>query len=209
MTHTVGYAWSHGHSKHNDNNLHIVSKYISALLLLTLFSISCIYNSTSSHAQIVSLELDTSKSVLHLNGQLLGLREKNTLLAMLEDGAYLRLAWDFSIKRQRNYWFDANVADITFIRSVEPDLISQTWYLKDETSGISWHTYSITEAIKFLTLANHLPLLDKNLLSSESKEYYILQIELHLLEIEVGQGWFSRWWNEQKAAAATLEFTLP
>ncbi|MDX8393343.1 MAG: DUF4390 domain-containing protein [Mariprofundales bacterium] len=163
----------------------------------------------SLHAQIVSLELDTSKSVLHLHGQLLGHGEKNMLIAMLEDGAFLRVAWEFSIKRQRDYWFDAHVADIKFIRSVEPDLISQTWYLKDETSGISWRTYSITEAIKFLTLADHLPLLDKNLLSSESKEYYILQIELRLLEIEVEQGWFSRWWNEQKAAAATLEFTLP
>jgi len=161
--------------------------------------------STSAQAEPESgFAIDTSRQVVYCAAQWNGNRE--ALVEALEAGAEVTLNWRIRVARVRDYWLNENVAEITFSRRVQPDLLARNWLLEDSASGISRHVFTLAEAIDFLTSIKAFPVLDKTLLSSG--EVYELTIAIEKQEGAMAEAWWARFWKKS-ALQMQQEFSLP
>lgn len=123
----------------------------------------------------------------------------------LNEGTDISIEWKIGVALKRKYWFDSTVASVLVDRHVVPDLVSRSWKLEDLTSGISRHTYSLDEAIKFLTGLTDFPVMDRTLLSAGRA--YIIEVTASEWEgNKQGNLWTS--WFGAKNGTATTEFLM-
>jgi len=124
----------------------------------------------------------------------------------MQDGIAVATEWRVKVGKKRDYWLDKNIGDITVIHRVEPDLLTRSWLLIDVSSGISLRVYNIENALDFLTRLDHLPVLDRSLLSTAIVYRAAVNIGIHIGDIN--EAWWSGLWSSS-AASMQQEFTLP
>nr|WP_241697832.1 DUF4390 domain-containing protein [Mariprofundus sp. NF] len=124
----------------------------------------------------------------------------------LKDGIPVATVWNVQVDRLREYWLNKGIAGIVVVRRVVPDLLSRSWLLEDQASGISRRVYTASEVSHFLSNLDHFPVLDRTLLTANTVYLMRASVELHTGEMN------DAWWNElMKPAYATMqqEFSLP
>jgi len=124
----------------------------------------------------------------------------------LSEGSAVSFIWEISVTEINDYWVDSNVGTVTIVRQAVPDLISRNWTLIDVSSGISHRTFSLDEAVKFLTRLDRFPALDRSLLSSGVA--YSFSIDLRIQEGEFSDAWWSGLFKFSKRIAQE-DITLP
>nr|WP_232710323.1 DUF4390 domain-containing protein [Mariprofundus aestuarium] len=124
----------------------------------------------------------------------------------LNDGISVATVWDVQVDRARDYWLNKSIAEVTVTHRVVPDLLSRSWLLEDQASGISLRVYSVSEAVRFLSSLEYFPVLDRSLLVSAAP--YVMHASVVLYIGEVNETW---WGNLLKSEQASMqqEFTLP
>jgi len=106
----------------------------------------------------------------------------------------------------RDYWLNENIAEITVIRRVEPDLLTRSWLLVDVSSGISLRVHNINLAMDFLTSLRQYPLLDRSLLLTEMPYSASVSARVHMGDMD--ESWWSGLWTSTDASMQK-DFTLP
>lgn len=124
----------------------------------------------------------------------------------LNEGTTVSFIWNISVEEVNDYWIDDNVGTVTVVHQVVPDLISRSWTLIDISSGISHQTYSIDEAMLFLTRLDRFPALDRSLLTSGIP--YSFSVNLRITEGELSDSWWSKMFKFSKRMAQE-DITLP
>jgi len=124
----------------------------------------------------------------------------------LSEGTPVSFIWKISVKAPVDWWLDDDVGTVTIVRQAVPDLISRSWKLVDINSGISHQTYSLEEAINFLTRLNRFPALDRSLLTAGVT--YSFSVELRVQEGELSDSWWSGLFKFNKQLAQE-DITLP
>ena len=124
----------------------------------------------------------------------------------LNDGIPVATVWHVRVDRPRDYWLNKSIASIVVVRRVVPDLLSRSWLLEDQTSGISRRVYTAAEVSSFLSNLDHFPVLDRTLLTANTVYLMRASVELHTGEMN------DAWWSGlMKSPYATMqqEFSLP
>lgn len=124
----------------------------------------------------------------------------------LSEGTPISFLWEISVKAPVDWWVDDKVGTVNIVRQVVPDLISRSLTLIDVNSGIAHQTYSLDEAMQFLTRLNRFPALDRSLLSSGIT--YSFSVDLRIEEGELSDAWWSGWFKFSKRIAQE-DITLP
>ncbi|MDX8391149.1 MAG: DUF4390 domain-containing protein [Mariprofundaceae bacterium] len=124
----------------------------------------------------------------------------------LREGSEISVNWHISVEIERKYWLNKSVAEIVLDRRVMPDLVSRSWLLADQTSGITRRVFSLQEAVRFLTRLQHFPVLDSSLLSAG--QAYVMKIGVREREGDAPDNWWGSWFSEENTSAAHA-FTLP
>jgi len=175
---------------------------LKILLLLPLALVATFAVAAAEEAG--TLQVDAQESVIYAQASVANTQD--LIAHELKDGIPVTTEWNLSVARTRNYWLNASIADIHVIRKVVPDLLSKSWQLVDETSGISHRSFDINEAIRFLSSLDHYPLLDRSLLTSGPTYVVKASIEFHTGGIN--KAWWSKLWPSE-FASLRQEFSLP
>lgn len=134
------------------------------------------------------------------------LPEPSGMRQALKEGTDISVKWTIDVALERKYWFNSSIAKVTVDRHVIPDLVSRSWKLEDRTSGISRYTYSLDEAIRFLTGLNDFPVIDRTLLNPGRG--YMVEVTASESEgSKQGSLWAS--WFGSKGSTASTEFHMP
>jgi len=124
----------------------------------------------------------------------------------LSEGSEISVSWHLSVDIERKYWLNKSVASIEVIRRVVPDLVSQSWQLEDQTSGISRRVFRLEDAINFLTRLRNFPVVDRSLLTDG--QAYVLKVGISEREGGVKDSWWRAWIGSENSAV-TKGFVLP
>ncbi len=124
----------------------------------------------------------------------------------LRDGSEISVNWRIIVEIERKYWLNKSVASIELNRRVIPDLVSRSWLLVDQTSGITRRVFALREATDFLTVLQHFPVLDRSLLSAG--QAYVVKVAVREREGEVQDSWWRTWFGGENSSASS-GFTLP
>lgn len=172
------------------------------LLVITLFSAPGHTYAEATHSGELQVRFDGK--VIYCATRLAS--SNDLLLHSLKDGLPAATIWQVEVDGVRDYWVDDHIAEIGMMRKVVPDLLSRSWLLKDEASGISRRVYTISEAIHFLTVLEQLPVIDRSLLTP--RVVYVMRVsaELHIGEMD------DTWWGgllESDEISLEREFSIP
>ena len=128
------------------------------------------------------------------------------LFHTLKDGIPVTTIWHIQVNRVREYWMNKAIAEISLARRVVPDLLSRSWLLEDQASGISRKVYTLDEVVRFLSNLEHLPVLDRSLLAANNP--YVMSVEVEMHAGEVNDAW---WGKILRTAQFSMEkeFLLP
>lgn len=173
-------------------------------LLLALLVSMAVCSGVSRAADAASLQVNADEPVVYCDTSIVSGDEM--IEHALKDGIQVTAVWDLSVGRVRKYWLNESVAKIQVVRKVVPDLLSKSWHLIDETSGISRRTLDMHAAIRFLTGLDRYPLLDRSLLMKGMPYLLTADLELHIGEVE--DAWWSKLWRSE-FANLKQEFALP
>jgi hypothetical protein len=160
-----------------------------------------------SHAgasEPTDVKLDLNQQVIYCAVEWQG--DRKSLSQALQAGIAVTFVWQVQVEKVRNYWLNETIADIQVSRRVLPDLLSRNWDLKDESSGISRRTASLSEAIRFLTRLEHFPVLDRSLLVAATP--YRISISVAKQEGEINEAWWATLWKSVQFRAEK-DFSLP
>jgi len=152
----------------------------------------------------IKLELQLDGSVVHCDAQFAG--QQAALRKALEEGMALHAIWHIDLERLRQYWLNESVATIRVARHVEPDLLSRSWLLRDEATGITLRSDNIDNAISFLTMLDHVAVVDRSLLQAGEMYRATARIEIDIGEMD--EGWWAALWRRDQASAEQ-SFSLP
>ena len=150
------------------------------------------------------LRVDTGGEVLRCDARLS--RKPQALLRALREGSEISVAWRLRVDIVRKYWLNKSLAEVEVRRRVIPDLVSRSWRLVDETSGISRRVFALDEAVNFLTRLRRFPVVDRSLL--ERGRVYRFRASLSEREGAADDHWWNVWFGEESSAAG-LSFALP
>jgi len=145
---------------------------------------------------------DTGSLQVHADGQVIQctaeLQAEGKVIAIaLKDGIDATTVWHIQVARVRKYWLNDGIADITVTRRVEPDLLSRSWQLVDDASGISRRVYQLDDAVHFLSHLEQFPVLDRSLLNTLIPYRMTVKVEVHHGEIK--EAWWSGIWHPVQA----------
>jgi len=130
----------------------------------------------------------------------------DSLKRALREGSEISVIWHISVGIERKYWLNKSIASIEINRRVIPDLVSQSWQLEDQTSGISRRVFRFEEALAFLTILKHFPVVDRSLLNDG--QAYVVKVKIREHEGEIKDSWWGTWFGSENSSA-TKGFTLP
>ncbi len=155
-------------------------------------------------SESTDLQLDLNQQVIYCVVEWQGDRE--SLSQALQAGIAVTFVWQVKVKKVREYWLNKTIADIQVSRRVLPDLLSRSWVLKDEASGISRRVSSLSEAIHFLTRLENFPVLDRSLL--DTAILYNIAISVVEQEGETNDAWWTTLLQSVQFSVEK-EFSLP
>lgn len=150
------------------------------------------------------LQVRLDEKVVYCIAELKGREE--ALLHALNDGIPVTTVWHLRVDRVRDYWLNQGVAEVSTARRVVPDLLSKSWLLEDQASGISRRVYMVSDAIRFLSTLEHFPVIDRSLLTTDAAYLMNSSVELHIGEVN------DAWWANLLTfddASMQQEFALP
>jgi len=150
------------------------------------------------------LEIFTASDVVRCSAAM-GASDKGVLVA-LRDGIEVTTIWHIQVAGVRKYWLNDAVAEIELKRRVKPDLLSRSWLLLDEASGISRRVYAIASAEQFLFTLQEFPVLDRTLLKPAMP--YRMQVKVELYQGEMNKAWWAGIWHPAKSTWFK-DFQLP
>jgi len=133
-------------------------------------------------------------------------KDEDAFTHLLKDGIPVATIWKVRVSKQREYWLNKDVAEITLVRRVVPDLLSRSWLLVDEASGISRRVYSMNEADQFLSGLESFPVLDRSILLESTA--YQMSVFVVVEHGEINDAWWGVLWK-QPDAVLKKEFILP
>lgn len=142
-----------------------------------------------------SMEVHVDPQVIHCTARIQ--IERQAITMALKDGIVATTVWHFQVAMLREYWLNKGVADIAVSRRVEPDLLSRSWLLFDDASGISRRVYVLDDAISFLTDIEQFPVLDSSLLVAGVP--YRMTIRVEVYHGEIKEAWWSGIWHPAQA----------
>ncbi len=148
--------------------------------LFLLTSWLCLYLTWIPHAQAeeaTQFHLDATGAIVYCDITPSFNRKK--LAQSLKTGTPIQFSWHIHIERIRNYWLNKNIADISFSRQVTPDLLTGQWILDDHITQTQRRTYSLNQAIQWLTTVHQFPIIDKSLL--EAPNSYLISVSLDMM----------------------------
>ena len=151
-----------------------------------------------------ALQLDLNQQVIYCAVEWQGNRE--SLSQALQAGITVTFVWQVQVDKKRNYWINKTIADIRVTRRVLPDLLSRSWVLEDEASGISRRATTLDEAIRFLARLEHFPVLDRSLLAAATP--YRISVRVAEQEGEIKQAWWGTLWKSVQFSTEK-DFSLP
>jgi len=151
-----------------------------------------------------AMRVDLSSAIVYCDAEWPGDRE--ALMQTLQSGIAVAMVWDLEVEEVQRYWVNRNIAAVHVVRQVIPDLLSHSWLLTDEATGIERRTYSVQEALRFLIVLDHFPLLDRSLLVGD--ETYRVQVGIVKHEGELSKGWWAHL-MEPSGFGMSLDFQLP
>jgi len=131
---------------------------------------------------------------------------EETFLHLLKDGIPVTTIWKIKVSKLREYWLNKDIAEIVVIHRVVPDLLSRSWMLIDEASGISRRVYSTGELYRFLSRMENLSVLDRSLLLDQTA--YQMSVSVVIEHGEINDAWWSDLWTSVDAELVK-EFRLP
>ncbi|MDQ6986693.1 MAG: DUF4390 domain-containing protein [Mariprofundaceae bacterium] len=124
----------------------------------------------------------------------------------LREGSEISVNWHISVEIERKYWLNKSMGDIKLNRRVIPDLVSRSWLLEDQTSGITRRVFVLREATDFLTMLQNFPVLDRSLLNAG--QAYVVKVVAREREGDVQNSWWRAWLGGDNISASS-GFTLP
>lgn len=124
----------------------------------------------------------------------------------LKDGISIATIWKVQVSKARKYWLNKTIAEIVVVRRAVPDLLSRSWLLVDEASGISRRVYSMAEVDQFLSGLESFPVLDRSILLDNTP--YQMSVSVVIEHGEMNEAWWGALW-ETSDVALKKEFTLP
>jgi len=170
-------------------------------LLAAFFIAVC---GTASAADTSTLNVQMDDKVIYCAATLKN--SDDIFFHALKDGIPVATVWSVQVDRPREYWLNKSIAGIVVVRRVVPDLLSRSWLLEDQASGISRRVYTASEVSRFLSSLDHFPVLDRSLLAANTVYLMRASVELHTGDIN------EAWWNGlMKSPHDTMqqEFSLP
>lgn len=173
-------------------------------MLTVLMGMSVSVAATVSGTSQGKLQIQMDEKVIYCSVDLYV--EPDVFKLPMQDGIVVATEWRVKVGKKRDYWLDENIGDITVVHRVEADILTRSWLLIDVSSGISLRVYNIEHAIDFLTRLDHLPVLDRSLLSTAIAYRAAVNIGIHIGDIN--EAWWSGLWSSS-AASMQQEFTLP
>jgi len=129
-----------------------------------------------------------------------------SLKRALSEGSEISVTWHLSVDVERKYWLNKSVASVEVNRRVIPDLVSQSWQLVDQTSGITRRVFSLEDAIDFLTMLQHFPVVDRSLLTDG--QTYVMKVAISEREGDANDSWWRAWFGSESSSVAK-GFILP
>lgn len=174
----------------------IRSGWLAALLFVA--GLAALVQPAVAADDVGSLQILPDASVIECNATLHA--ESKAIAVALKDGITGTTVWHLQVARVRQYWLNDTIADISVTRRVKPDLLSRSWQLIDDSSGISRRVYQLGEAVHFLSSLEQFPVLDRSLLTTGIAYRMSVKVEVHYGEIK--QAWWSDIWHP---AQATLQ----
>jgi len=160
---------------------------------------------TSAYAdESGKLKIHMDEKVIYCSAQIITTDKMFSLT--MKDGLPVTTEWHIQVAQVRDYWLNEEIADITVIRSAEPDLLTRSWLLTDSSSGISRRVYDMEGALRFLSRLENFPVLDRSLLLKDTLYRASVSIRIHTSEIN------TTWWNnlwKPAASAMQQDFSLP
>ncbi|MDX8405840.1 MAG: DUF4390 domain-containing protein [Mariprofundus sp.] len=167
----------------------IYSNAMACLLLLA--GLSLFAHPIMAVAGDDRLQVLVDGPVIHCDAELQ--TQRKVALVALQDGIETTVLWHIQVAEVRQYWLNRAIADISVSRRVTPDLLSRSWLLQDEASGISRRVYAIDAAMRFLFHLEQFPVLDRSLLTQTIM--YRIQVKAELHQGEIEQTWWTAVWH--------------
>ncbi len=152
----------------------------------------------------IALKLDVSGKVIACDAR--ADFDAARIARVLDEGTQVGVDWDIEVAAVRRYWLDATLAEVTVKRRVRPDLVSRSWLLMDETTGITRRVFDVREAVRFLVRLDHFPVLDRSLL--EHARPYRMTVTARKTEGDAERGWLATWLG-RGSLEASAAFSLP
>jgi len=173
--------------------------------LFSVCTVACLSGVNGAWAvSDAAMRIDLSSPIVYCDAEWPG--DQAQLVQTLKSGIAVTLAWDLNVEEVRRFWVNKDIATVQVVRKVTPDLLSHSWLLEDQATGITRRTYSVQEALRFLVILDHFPLLDRSLLAGESTYRVVVTIAKH--EGELSKGWWARL-LESAGFSMSLDFQLP
>ena len=133
-------------------------------------------------------------------------KDEDEFAHFLKDGIAVATIWNIQVSKSRKYWLNKAIAKIVVIRRAVPDLLSRSWLLIDETSGISRRVYSLLEVDQFLSGLESFPVLDRSILLDGTP--YQMSVSVIIEHGEINDAWWRTLWQPSNTTLKK-EFSLP
>jgi len=163
-----------------------------------------LFMSTPVFAASVETRLSLDSGLVYCTAAYRG--NSKRIAAALSEGTEVTLIWNINIQGIRKYWLNDGIGGVIVRRHVVPDLVSRTWELIDQTSGITHRVERLDIAVAFLSNLMRFPVIDRALLEKGDRYRLDLTIEEHLGAVD--NNWFTRWWGYEKTETS-LDFKNP
>jgi len=177
--------------------IHAMFRQVTLLWLLLCVPLAGVAQGTGHSDSAARMVLKVGPRVVHCAAGPVG--DARRLRAMLRQGASVTVRWEFTIARVREFWLDDDAGEVVVTRVVKSDLISRSWQLRDLASGVRIETDDPDRAVRFLTMLEDFPLIDRALLLDGAT--YEVRLKLHVREGDQPQAWWQRWVDFGKTVA--------
>jgi len=160
--------------------------------------------STSIFAANIDTSLTLDEDLVYCNAKYTGNNKR--IAKVLSEGSEVTLIWHIHVLGIRKYWLNNGIGGVVVKRQVIPDLVSRTWELIDQTSGITHRVGNLDDVITFLSNLKRFPVMDRTLLEHGNQYRLSITLEEHLGAVD--NNWFTRWWGYEQTEAV-LDFSNP
>ncbi|GAV20766.1 hypothetical protein MMIC_P1740 [Mariprofundus micogutta] len=174
-------------------------KFLSVLVVVLLTALSTAYAEETGDMQI---RMD--QQIVYCDATLN--KDEEAFSHLLKDGIPVTTVWKIKVSKLRDYWLNKKIAEIVVTHRVNPDLLSRSWMLIDETSGISRRVYSMAEVYHFLSRLENFSVLDRSLLLDH--EMYQMSVVVAIKHGEINEAWWAGLW-ESVDLELNKEFSQP